>query len=350
MNKLLKSCFLTVACSLVTGSAAFGQELTPIRIGWQTSWATQGQVSMVLKNTNILELNGLKGELKGFTYGGPLNEGALAGALDVIFTADQPACILLARGAKWKIVGRLMYSRVGTIVPPDSPIKTVADLKGKTIGIPFGAAAQRETLRALKEAGVEAADVKSLNIGIYEQVNVIQKGDNTAWPGIDAFSTWDPPLAELALKNKARVLDQGLVTSAIVMSEEFIKKNPRAAAAFLKSYITAFYYYAGHQAEANAWFKEEAKLDFDPAVLDLAASVEPNLKATSLTGVNISLSDKDISKIQSAADFIYAQKLSASQLKNVRKHINADLLKKAVKELAAASGTDYLARIKPLSK
>ena len=100
-------------------------------------------------------------------------------------------------------------------------------------------------------------------------------------------------------------------------------------------------------------FLDQIRLPLDltgKRVLDLAASVEPNLKATSLAGVNISLSDKDISKIQSAADFIYAQKLSASQLKNVRKHINTDLLKKAVKELAAAPGTDYLTRIKPLSK
>lgn len=336
---------------LISGdSNSFSQELVSVRIGWQTIWATQGQLAMILKRTNILELNGLKGEFKGFTYGGSLNEGALAGEVDVIFTADQPACMLLARGAKWKIIGRLIYNRVGTIVPPDSNIKSISDLKGKNIGIPFGAAAQRETLKALKEAALDPTkDVKCLNIGIYEQVNVIQKGNNQQWPDIDAFSTWDPTLADLELKNKARVLDYGLVTAVIVMSEDFIKKHPDAAVDFLKSYITAFYYYATHQKEANMWFKEEAKLDFDTAVLDLAASVEPNLKATALEEININLSDNDIQIIQSGADFIYEQKLTDKYIKDVKEYINLDFLKQAVRELTSGS-SNYLSKIKLITK
>ncbi|MFH1339142.1 MAG: NrtA/SsuA/CpmA family ABC transporter substrate-binding protein, partial [Candidatus Omnitrophota bacterium] len=270
-------------------------ELIPIRIGWQTSWATQGQMAVILQKTNILQLNGLKGEFKGFSYGGPLNEGALAGEVDVIFTADQPACMLLAKGAKWKIIGRLIYNRVGTIVPPDSPVQSIADLKGKTIGIPFGAAAQRETLRALKEAGLNPVkDVEIKNIDIYEQINVIQAGGNQKWGKFAAFSTWDPPLAALEHSRKARALDYGLVTAVIVMSKDFINKHPGAAVNFLKSYITVFYYYSTHQKSANIWFKRKARLDFPLAVLDLAASVEPNLKATSLQDVNIGLSEDDI--------------------------------------------------------
>ena len=345
--KMMKIFFGAVVM-LAAGAAIAAAEPVPVRIGWQTSWATQGQMAMVLKKTNILELNGLRGDFRGFTYGGPLNEGALAGELDVIFTADQPACMLLAKGAKWKIIGRLIYNRVGTIVPPASPIKKVADLKGKTVGIPFGAAAQRETLKALKKAGLDPAkDLKIQNIGIYEQVAVIQKGDNTAWPGMDAFSTWDPPLAELALSGKARVLDQGLVTAVIVMSEDFMAKNPGAAEAFLKSYMTAYHYYAGHQQEANAWFKAEARMEAGPEVLDLAASVEPNLKAKTLKAVNISLSAKDIRNIQSAADFIHEQKQAASHIKDVSKLIDLAPLRRAEKALAAEP-KDYPARVKVL--
>lgn len=348
--RLILLFLITVFYVISDNSKLFSQQLIPIRIGWLTSWATEGQIAMVLKKTNILELNGLKGEFRGFTYGGPLNEGALAGEVDVIFTADQPACMLLARGAKWKIIGRLIYNRVGTIVPSDSMIKSIADLKGKSIGIPFGAATQRETLKALKEAKLDPAkDVKCLNIDIYEQINVIQKGNNQSWPDIDAFSTWDPTLAELELKNKARVLDYGLVTAVIVMSEDFIKKYPDAAVGFLKSYITAFYYYATHQKEANLWFKQEARLDFDTAVLDLAASVEPNLKVTTLEEIDINLSDNDIRTIQSGADFIYEQGLTNKHINNIKEYINLDFLKEAVRELASGN-TDYLSKIKLITK
>ena len=47
----------------------------------------------------------------------PLNEAALAGEVDVLFTADQPALALCHRDRKWKMIGRLMYNRVGTFVP-----------------------------------------------------------------------------------------------------------------------------------------------------------------------------------------------------------------------------------------
>ncbi len=67
------------------------KNLTQIRIGWQTPWATQGQLTQVLKHTDILKNNHIVGDFKGFSYGGPLNEAALANEVDVIFTADQPA-------------------------------------------------------------------------------------------------------------------------------------------------------------------------------------------------------------------------------------------------------------------
>src|SRR4051812_23027680 len=77
-----------------------------IRIGWQVPWATQGQVVQALKHTNVLALNDLRADFKGFSYGGPLNEAAIAGSVDAIFTADQPAATLLAAGGRWTIVAR----------------------------------------------------------------------------------------------------------------------------------------------------------------------------------------------------------------------------------------------------
>jgi len=44
-------------------------ELTTIRIGWQIGWVPQAQLAQVLKHTDILETNGLRGEFKSFSYG-----------------------------------------------------------------------------------------------------------------------------------------------------------------------------------------------------------------------------------------------------------------------------------------
>lgn len=339
-QKLKISLMLIVAVVAVVGFARPGvtqdDSRTPIRIGWQTSWATQGQLAVTLQKTNILSLHGLEGRFAGFSYGGPLNEGALAGEVDVIFTADQPACMLLARGAKWKIVGRLMYSRVGTVVPPLSSIQSVKDLKGGTVGIPFGAAAQRETLKALLEAGLDVEkDVTIKNIGIYEEMNVIQSGTASTWGDFNAFATWDPPFASLEYDKKARTIHQSIVTSVIVMSEEFIAKHPDAAADFLSAFVMAYAYYAQHPSQANQWFKTESKLDFADGVLDLAASVEPNLKATGIEDVSIALSETDLLHIQAAADFIFKQGMTDVHLTDMSLSVDGSVMEHMQRKNAA---------------
>lgn len=328
-------CAFFLVCNVYNRDISAQDDQEEIRVGWQTSWATQGQIAVLLQETNILELCNLSAEFKGFSYGGPLNEGALAGEVDVIFTADQPACMLIARGARWKIVARLIYNRVATIVPYSSSFQSLSDLTGKTIGIPFGAAAHRETLQALTEAGLNPmTDVMISNIGIYEQMNVIQKGTDSSWGEFAAFSTWDPALAELEYAKKARALDYGTVTSVIVVSEDFIENNPEQVISFLKTYIMAFYVYAQNQEYANRLFKEKSKLNFALEVLDLAASVEPNLKARELSDISIRLSEQDITVIQSGADFIYRQNLTDKKIDNINQYIDQQYLKKAEEELA----------------
>ena len=83
---------LTVIASLCAGT---GMALAdqPVRLGWQIPWATQGQLVMGLKYTNIPQLTGINLAYTGFSYGGPLNRAALSGDVDILLTADQPALV-----------------------------------------------------------------------------------------------------------------------------------------------------------------------------------------------------------------------------------------------------------------
>ncbi len=278
--------------------------LDPVRIGWQTTWATQGQLAQILARTDLLQAQGMDPTLVGFTYGGPLNEGALAGEVDVVLTADQPAIMLCAKSPDWAIVGRLMYNRVGTFVPADSPVQDVAGLEGSTIAIPYGAAAQRETLAALREAGLEPAeDVTTVNLGIQEQVALVGAGSKDGrWGTIDAGSAWDPTFAELEHSGAVRVLDQGVVTSVVVMHKDYITTHPGADARFMAALEQAYGVYRNDVAQADAWFVEAAGVAFDPAVLALAASVEPNLEADA--EISTRLSGYDIAGMERAAAFM----------------------------------------------
>ncbi len=313
---------------LLLVSACTGQSveepaaLTPIRIGWQTPWATQGQITQVLAHTNVLALNGLQAEFKGFSYGGPLNEAALAGEVDVLFTADQPAATLLARDPNWVIIGRLMYNRVAIYVPPDSPIQTLADLQGKRVAMPFGAAAQRDALKAIQEAGLDpAVDIQSINLDILEQAAIVQAGDGASWGEIDALVGFDPTPAIFEQAGLARMLHVGEVVSLVVMSQTYIDQHPNAPEQFMHAFTEAYYYYATHQTEANAWFQEASQLTFDPSVLDLAASVEPNVQAASIDEVRVTLNEADLQIMEEAADFILTQGL-IQQAVDIRAHVD----------------------------
>lgn len=216
-KKLLITVLGIATICLATFLAACGEsteapkELPPIRIGWQVAWATQGQIAMALQKTTALDVMGLKGDFKSFTYGAPLSEAALAGQLDVAFVGDQPAVNLLSRSIDWKIVARLMDFRVAIVVPPNTAIRSVADLKGKTLGIPFGASTHRLALQWLKEAALDPTkDLTILNIDITEQSDTVKAAAGGPWSEVDAFASWDHHIALYEKQGLARILKSGV--------------------------------------------------------------------------------------------------------------------------------------------
>lgn len=322
--------FLAGCRNSVTQTKTLSKEQTNIRIGWQIPWATQGQLTQILKKTDLLKDNSLEGEFKGFSYGGPLNEAALAEEVDLIFTADQPAAMLLAKNPEWTIIGRLMYNRVVLYVPPKSPINSVAELKGKTVAMPFGAAAQRMALQAEEEAGLDPKqDVNNINLGIYEQSDLVKNPEAEQWGSIDALAGFDPTPAIFEEKGLVRNLNVGKIVSVIVMANEYIEKNPEAPVKFLRAFFNAYDYYRNNVEQANMWFTEEAKLDITPKALEIAASIEPNLEAESKEDIRIGFIEDDYKIMQEAAGFLYEQDLVKTRV-NMKDYIDLSYLSKAL--------------------
>lgn len=281
-----------------------------VRVGWQETWATQGQLAVILRDSNILSDLGFAAEFVGFSYGAPLNEGALAGEVDVLFTADQPAIALCNRDNTWGMIGRLMYNRVGTFVPPNSDIKAVGDLAGKTIAIPIGAAAHRETLGAVRAAGLDPLkDINVVNMGIQEQAALAR---SESWDTVHAGSAWDPVFAELESSNLVRTIASGTVTSVVVMDDDFVTAHPGVDTKFMEAMSKAYAVYKSDTNKANEDFKTASNLSFSTAALDLAASVEPNLEPDN--PIRVTLTDEDKANIQKAADFMLDAKILKAEV------------------------------------
>lgn len=346
LRAVLAGLLVTVATVAGCGTDEPAADSSRIRVGWQTPWATQGQVVQVLKHTDVLSRNHLTADFKGFSFGGPLNEAALAGEVDVLFTADQPAATLLARGGKYTIVARLMYNRVAIYVPPDSPIRTVNDLKGRRVAMPFGAAAQRVALAAMAEAGLDPQrDVESVNLDVAEQAAIVRAGSRSDWGDLDALVGFDPTPAIFEATGVARMLHVGTVVAVVMMSDAYLEAHPQQAKDFLRAYTQSWMWYARSPGQANQWFRAESGLTFEgDAPLTLAAAVEPNASATSVSGLRMTFDDADLATLQKAADFLADRKLVPTRVQ-MADHVDQDL----IREVAAAVTDEQVAGVAAVS-
>ena len=139
------------------------------------------------------------------------------------------------------------------IVPADSPIRTVADLKGRTVGVSRGSGSHYVLAAALKRAGLSFADIKPAYLQAPEGAAAFEQGS------LDAWSIWDPFLAFAEAKRPVRTIaDASGLTSYhryYLVNDSFVAEHPEVVATVYQALV-----------EAGRW----AKADPDAAVALLA--------------------------------------------------------------------------------
>jgi sulfonate transport system substrate-binding protein len=165
----------------------------------------KGGVKSLLIAAKQLDNLPYKIEWSTFTSGPPLLEAASAGAIDIGRVGNTPPIFAAAAKAKIAVVSvsKSNVEREAILVPDDSPLKDVASLKGKTIGVAKGSSAHGQLLNTLHNAGLSTKDVK---------VSFLQPAEAYAaftQHTIDAWAIWDPYTAQAQLEAKARVLADG---------------------------------------------------------------------------------------------------------------------------------------------
>ncbi len=146
------------------------------------------------------------------------------------------------------------------IVPKDSPVKTMADLKGKKIA--SGPGIQNVTLAKtmLERAGASGATVIELPIG--QHVAALVAGQ------VDACYTLEPTGTIGRMNGTTRVLEAGVVAKYILgdamapwhggaasLTTEFIKKNPEVAKKYIAAYTRGIELVRTRPNEARAFMK-----------------------------------------------------------------------------------------------
>jgi sulfonate transport system substrate-binding protein len=117
------------------------------------------------------------------------------------------------------------------IVRKDSPLKSVADLRGKHVVLNKGANVHYLLLKALEEAGVAYGDLKISFVPPAGARAAFESGQ------VDAWAIWDPFLASVEEATGARVLrdGQGLAQNPAyyIGTRPFVEASPQLVQIFL---------------------------------------------------------------------------------------------------------------------
>ena len=140
-----------------------------------------------------------------FPAGPQLLEGLNVGSVDVGYVGEAPPIFAQAAGANFVYIGfePAAPEAEAIVVAKDSPIKTVADLKGKKVALNKGSNVHYLLVRALEKAGLKYTDVQPVFLAPADARAAFEKG------AVDAWAIWDPFLAAVEKQTGARIVADG---------------------------------------------------------------------------------------------------------------------------------------------
>jgi ABC-type nitrate/sulfonate/bicarbonate transport system substrate-binding protein len=173
---------------LATTSALWARAQTPptLRIGFQ-----KGSLNLaLLKSYGLLEqrLPGTRVQWIEFPAGPQLLEALALGSVEIGATGDAPPVFAQAAGKDVVYIGAEppKPDSSALLVKPDSPLKTLADLRGRRIALQKGSSAHFLTVQAVKRAGLAWGDIQPVYLPPAEARAAFERG------AVDAWAIWDP--------------------------------------------------------------------------------------------------------------------------------------------------------------
>ena len=208
----------------LSSSPVAAQQLKEVRIGFQRA----GLFPAVKQRHTVedaLKPRGIEVKWVEFSFGPPLLEALNTGSIDFGYTGDAPPIFAQAARANLLYVAALPSAgnNEAIVVPENSPIRTLADLRGKKVGFAKGSSAHNTTVAALEKAGLSYADITPVYLAPADGATAFTGGS------LDAWTIWDPYLA-LTEKGKIRILafakDVHESTAFFLANKDFTGQHP----------------------------------------------------------------------------------------------------------------------------
>jgi sulfonate transport system substrate-binding protein len=229
----------------------------------------------VLQAAGLLKTLPFKVNWSDFTSGPTMVQAMSTGAVDIGGVGDAPPVFGASGGEDIVIVGARETATGDTdaiVVPKNSPIHSVSQLRGKKIAVSVGSSDDYELLTVLTKNGLTTKDVSLVNLQPAPGLAAFTSG------AIDAWDIWPPYVQQLVGQYGARVLVTGPPYGSPYSFEVASKAavaNPAKAAAikvYLATLDKAYEWSATHTTAWGAIWGQAANLP--TSVMDVAAKTE----------------------------------------------------------------------------
>lgn len=188
-------------------------------------------------------------------------------SIDIGSTAGLAALLSKANGNPIK--APYIFSRpewTALVVPKDSPIKTLADLKGKKIAATKGTDPYLFLLRALHTVKLKRSDIEHVALQHADGRAALEQGRVDAWAGLD------PLMAASELDAGSRLLYRNVAFNTygfLNVREQFLAEHPAEVKRVIAGYERARKWIQANTTEAAKILSEEAKVSLQVALLQI---------------------------------------------------------------------------------
>jgi sulfonate transport system substrate-binding protein len=218
----------------------------------------------LLTAAGLIDKLPFKAHWSDFTSGPPMLQAMGAGSVDIGSVGDAPPVFAAAGNSPVAVVSALQANPLGSVllVPQNSPIHTVAELRGKTIAVAQGSSANYHLLAVLTKTGLTIKDVTPDYLQPAEAQAAFSAGHVAAW------DVWSPFVEQAEGQYHARPLVNGsgigLTYSFVVASRSAL--NDPAKAAAIHDYLQLIdQAYAWARSHESAWASSWAQATGLPA-------------------------------------------------------------------------------------
>jgi taurine transport system substrate-binding protein len=191
-------------------------------------------------------------EYRQFDSGAKVITAMASGDVQIALAGSSPIAAGISQGVDMQLVWIVedIADAEALVAREGSGIETVADLKGKKVGVPFVSTTHFHLLFALEHFGVDPGEVEILNLQPPQIAAAWERGD------LDAAFVWDPALGQIKQSGKV-VITSGELSAlgrptfdGLIVNQTWAEQNGEGLAQFIKTIAAADAAYRDHK---DAW-------------------------------------------------------------------------------------------------